>query len=638
MAEKKEKEEFDREAFKKAIAWVESSGGKHLSNPTSSAAGKYHFLYRYIKGAPILKGVTIREFINSPELQEKVMDMAIDGDLPGFPSYKDYASNLKSKFNSDMEVHEIAALTHFLGMGGVKKFMSNPAGFKVPGKNASVKQYLDRFNGAFKPSGKVNKKGYRPPSPGNEKGLNVKVQDATAVAPKTIKTDIFQAGTDDYIEYLNTQGLSKEDPNLNPGNQVTNQDSNQVAQDGAQVTAQDNLPVTTPPPISAELEGLPEQDFMNKLAMGGFTNTHGAQDIIPIENGGTHEENPYGGVPMGVGQNGKINTVEEGEVKFGDYIFSNRLSLGGYMKSVEDANPNTFENGGDLTDPDPTDPKKKKSVAMRGRSKTDPKKDKESKKNVETLGPHPEDKPLEFTKSEPQFMPGGGLRTVSETFEVPDVRDKYITTNFLSTEPGQVQFPEGDAGSQSFLERYNDPWTRQKLKEQANLSDEDIDNMILKGLNTEKQIGGNVSGSKAQFDADKNLIMMGEEHKDEAGVESHERVHSSLFDAAQGENLMNVLGNPFQQEGRSFMKKMSPETVRYLKKPHEAYGNFVEFREKLGLKPGEQLDEAKLKKLVKKKNLGSENFYRVYNDKNITKALNTIAAVDNTEQEEYRIA
>lgn len=41
--------------------------------------------------------------------------------------------------------------------------------------------------------------------------------------------------------------------------------------------------------------------------------------------GGTHEQNPNGGIPLG----NTMNTVEEGEIKFkfddGDYVFSNRL-------------------------------------------------------------------------------------------------------------------------------------------------------------------------------------------------------------------------------------------------------------------------------------------------------------------------
>ena len=44
-------------------------------------------------------------------------------------------------------------------------------------------------------------------------------------------------------------------------------------------------------------------------------------------NGGTHEENPNEGVQVGVDDQGTPNLVEEGEVRYQDYIFSNRLSL-----------------------------------------------------------------------------------------------------------------------------------------------------------------------------------------------------------------------------------------------------------------------------------------------------------------------
>jgi hypothetical protein len=78
-----------------------------------------------------------------------------------------------------------------------------------------------------------------------------------------------------------------------------------------------------------------------------------------------------------------------------------------------------------------------------------------------------------------------------------------------------------------------------------------------------------------------------------------------------------------------------------LNQPHEAYGNFNEFRESLGMKPGEQIDKARLKKLVKEKGLGMENFYRAYNDDKIVEALNTIAFQDNNNNnnnQEYRIS
>ena len=47
--------------------------------------------------------------------------------------------------------------------------------------------------------------------------------------------------------------------------------------------------------------------------------------VTKINNGGTHEENPNGGVNIGKDSNGVPNLVEEGEVKFNNYIFSNRL-------------------------------------------------------------------------------------------------------------------------------------------------------------------------------------------------------------------------------------------------------------------------------------------------------------------------
>ena len=44
-----------------------------------------------------------------------------------------------------------------------------------------------------------------------------------------------------------------------------------------------------------------------------------------INNGDTHEQNPLEGVPMGIAPDGIPNLVEEGEVIYNDYVFSNRL-------------------------------------------------------------------------------------------------------------------------------------------------------------------------------------------------------------------------------------------------------------------------------------------------------------------------
>lgn len=67
-----------------------------------------------------------------------------------------------------------------------------------------------------------------------------------------------------------------------------------------------------------------------KHAFGGDLLTHGAEwdnGVTVIGNGDTHENNPYEGVQMGVDNQGIPNLVEEGEVVFNDYVFSNRLMV-----------------------------------------------------------------------------------------------------------------------------------------------------------------------------------------------------------------------------------------------------------------------------------------------------------------------
>lgn len=62
----------------------------------------------------------------------------------------------------------------------------------------------------------------------------------------------------------------------------------------------------------------------NEKAHGGELFTNG---VTVVGNGGTHEENPYEGVQMGIDSQGIPNLVEEEEVIFNDYVFSNRLTV-----------------------------------------------------------------------------------------------------------------------------------------------------------------------------------------------------------------------------------------------------------------------------------------------------------------------
>lgn len=84
--------------------------------------------------------------------------------------------------------------------------------------------------------------------------------------------------------------------------------------------------------FQATNEKLSEQGISNALtnyaAYGGNLFRNGGEftnNITEFNIGGSHETNPNGGIMQGIGANGRPNLVEEGEVKFGNYIFSDRL-------------------------------------------------------------------------------------------------------------------------------------------------------------------------------------------------------------------------------------------------------------------------------------------------------------------------
>lgn len=70
-------------------------------------------------------------------------------------------------------------------------------------------------------------------------------------------------------------------------------------------------------------EGHEDYAFGGELTHGGIF-SNGIQEI---NNGGTHEQNPYEGVQVGVDEQNVPNLVEEGELIWNDYVFSNRLNV-----------------------------------------------------------------------------------------------------------------------------------------------------------------------------------------------------------------------------------------------------------------------------------------------------------------------
>lgn len=240
-------------------------------------------------------------------------------------------------------------------------------------------------------------------------------------------------------------------------------------------------------------------------------------------------------------------------------------------------------------------------------------------------------------------------------------QDQYID---LSQGQSQVDFQSlvQDPAGQTFLNRYNDPVTRRLLREQSNLSNMDIDNMLIKALQTttthkneEETLKMKADGYSAEAYSNTprsihqkqipqdltGKITMGKDVGE--AIHNHEYAHISGFDVTQGKYLKKLMGSAYQQRKKnpewletpktSFFHPLNdPETTEYINRDHEMYGNFVEFREELGLKPGEQIDMETLKRKVEEKNLYSDDFYKFYAPKNVLNALNKVGSVNKNKQ------
>lgn len=349
----KKKPGFNSQAFKHAIGMIESSGGKYLSSTSSSAAGKYHFLWNLIKDDDSLEGMSKSEFIANKGLQESLMDRALEGKLSGYPNYIKYANSLKERYNSNLRPTQIAALTHFLGAGNVKKYLSNPSEFKVKGINLSPEEYIEKYN-------EYSDK-YKYDNPSEDSYVN-KVNE--------VEEKI------DFKERLVNQTIQpKDNTDVSRRFEMPSEDNFAAPTDG--VSLPTDVEFVMPDALSL-LEstyldtGSPEENIVqvpnqeqpdnqlepnNEFREGGQTNYGQASDLVTVfEGGGTHEENPLGGIPQGQGSNGKVNLVEEGETKWNDYIFSNAYDMDGNFTSKEGKKSNVFKDGGELNSTDPKDP------------------------------------------------------------------------------------------------------------------------------------------------------------------------------------------------------------------------------------------------------------------------------------------
>lgn len=116
----------------------------------------------------------------------------------------------------------------------------------------------------------------------------------------------------------------------NIDNIASNQMSNNLANFYSFGGPFDFMPITGAIDYEIAQRRLAQKDLEAKKSLGGPLHSNGtdwSNGIILVDQGGTHEENPLGGVQMGIASDGQPNLVEEGEVIYNDYVFSNRLKV-----------------------------------------------------------------------------------------------------------------------------------------------------------------------------------------------------------------------------------------------------------------------------------------------------------------------
>jgi hypothetical protein len=153
------------------------------------------------------------------------------------------------------------------------------------------------------------------------------------------------------------------------------------------------------------LSTLPEIKTPSIFACGGKLYSLGGNmnnGVTFIDEGGSHEENPYQGIQIGVDPEGAPNLVEEGEVVYNDYVFSNRMNIPDNMKKEYKFKGNTFADAAKYAQKEseerPNDPISKKGLqsAMQ-----------------RIAAAQEEIKQMKEAKSYNKFAKGGALQTAS---------------------------------------------------------------------------------------------------------------------------------------------------------------------------------------------------------------------------------
>jgi len=226
-------------------------------------------------------------------------------------------------------------------------------------------------------------------------------------------------------------------------------------------------------------------------------------------------------------------------------------------------------------------------------------------------------------------------RKVGDTLVLPPIKQlkqtipRYIPTSNKVLTP-EIEDKTVAEGTKDYVDWYSNPETLKKFEKNTGFDKQRLTDLTNYGANipvkkSSKSYPLLNENSQAEFQGYNSVPQEQIIYQPgvEKGVISHERIHAGGQDTVLGPALKRVLGSPFEQQ-----TKNSPKDVkRYMDIPEESYGNFHQFRMKLGLKPGEQIKDINdLKNRVKINNANTENFYQTYDDDKIVKAINTIAS------------
>jgi len=238
-----------------------------------------------------LDAATTKETLDASKLSSDQQDILFLGNMRKHPK-----ANFKNVWEGKESISDFWSKYHWAGNPKDKKI-------RVDSFNVSSKKYDDKYKS--KPFQKEELPSVNIPTQKQlsnslpnlksinkplSKEVNSKVVDNTYVAPKSEKT-------------YNTNSLINFETGVDPRGNFNNLINYMKFQD------------------------------TNKKSMGGNISSSTSDDsLTTFKGGGTHEQNSLGGIPQGIGSNGKLNTVEEDETSFdlpdGKFIFSNRINVG----------------------------------------------------------------------------------------------------------------------------------------------------------------------------------------------------------------------------------------------------------------------------------------------------------------------